>query len=173
MYRTILVLIPFSVLYACIPLGMQDAQYTQVSAPATKITLVSNNTLSPIKPGTSLATLAARATEISQQDKTDCAGYPDKFIATIPGYSPNGNWRYTFCLDPNTRYPYTRLIQVHGSRMWDIHFYTIYGSIMKSDTYPNGITEGQMLVVHWSKDEKYVYIRPYWCCVDGPGMLFF
>jgi hypothetical protein len=32
---------------------------------------------------------------------------------------------------------------------------------------------GVLGVVHWTKDGNYVYLRPYFCCVDAPGNIFF
>ncbi len=126
----------------------------------------------PSKTVSILATTIANATKKVQEHKLDCNGYPDNQNTISPDYSPNRSWRFTFCLDPNTGFTFTKFIQSNGPDTWNVPFYEAYGSTVRNDQFPDGIKSGKMLPIYWSKDGDYVYLRPYWCCIDGPGMFF-
>jgi hypothetical protein len=110
----------------------------------------------------------AQSDQLEQQNREDCLGYPD-FLRQNPNPKTNKDWRIAFCLTSDTHLGYTKIIKRDGTLSWIIPFYETYGINAKSSDFPDGIKDGEMLLTHWSSDGRFVYIEPYWCCVDGPG----
>lgn len=81
--------------------------------------------------------------------------------------SPNKEWLLVTCgSDKSTGNKITKVFRLDGSLSWDISFYEVFGASA-------GWHNGTMEVVHWTKDGKYLYIRPSLCCIDSPGYVFF
>jgi len=124
------------------------------------------------KPTLSLSRLATREsveTQVAQKELDDCNGY----LGLERGSSvPNSVWRLVYCVYSDTKYPYTKLIKNDDSKAWEVPFYDLYGITQKSESRPNGIIDGSMAVEYWSLDNRYAYMKPVWCCIDGPGLLF-
>lgn len=88
--------------------------------------------------------------------------------ALNPSYSPNGEWHSVFCLD-NQGFSVTRFINRDRKLTRDVSYYDSFWAISDQKAQNK---DGQMLIERWSEDGQYVYLRSYWCCLDGPGMLF-
>jgi hypothetical protein len=113
----------------------------------------------------------AQSDQLEQQNEEDCLGYPDKLWQN-PNPSSNKDWRLAFCINNDTKLPYTKFIKRDGTLSWGVPFYETYGVNTKSLDIPDGIKYGGMLVAFWSNDGRYAYLEPDWCCVDGPGLVF-
>lgn len=103
---------------------------------------------------------------------TDCNGYPSRTHPPDRYYSSTANWYAAYCEYPNTHFQYTAIIKAGSPSKWEIPFYETWGSHQISDTRPQGITDGEMTLLAWSPDDKYVFLKPFFCCLDGPGMMF-
>ncbi len=116
----------------------------------------------------SMATYAPTATAKAMIALKDCNGYPDKvWNISEQIYSPSGMWRIAYCQNPNTGANYTKAINVKNNVAWEVPYIDQEGQ-----NRPEGMTGGQMNFEMWSFDEKYAYFSRYYCCIDGPGMLF-
>ncbi|MBL8099072.1 MAG: PD40 domain-containing protein [Anaerolineales bacterium] len=113
----------------------------------------------------------ATSTANAQDTLEDCKGYPSNlYFARI--YSPNKIWYIAYCKYPDSNLDYTIIINTANSTSWELPFYKIWGVNQKGQYHPEGIKQGQMTITEWSKDGRYVFIEPQYCCVDGPGMIF-
>jgi hypothetical protein len=84
--------------------------------------------------------------------------------------SPNGEWISISC-DPHdpSKFNGSKIVKIGDDVIWDVSFYETFGNKFS----PDGMKVGVLGVVHWTKDGNYVYLRPYFCCVDAPGNIFF
>lgn len=99
---------------------------------------------------------------------SDCNGYPDEMWKPYdPIFSPSGLWRIAYCQHPNTGANYTKVINTRTGNYWEVPYLDRNG-----ENLPEGMTGGQMYFGMWSSDEKYAYFNRYYCCVDGPSMIF-
>jgi hypothetical protein len=134
------------------------------------ITLTATLTL-PSQAATRFASKFAHAptdTAIAQHALDDCNGYPDTFSSSRDRvYSPSGTWYVAYCKSPKTGGNYTRVINTKNLVIWDVPYLDKDGQNL-----PEGITGGQMNFEMWSIDERFVYFNRYYCCLDGPGMIF-
>lgn len=81
--------------------------------------------------------------------------------------SPNKEWLLVTCgPDRSSGRRITKIFRLDGSLSWDISFYDVFGATVGRDL-------GTLEVFHWSKDEKYLYLRPSFCCIDAPDNIFF
>lgn len=80
--------------------------------------------------------------------------------------SPNGDWQIAYCVDTETGFPYTRLLKNQDKKIWDIPFRQ---SIIPDD---HERKDGALTAKKWSEDGKFVYLDSYFCCLDGPGLMF-
>ena len=88
--------------------------------------------------------------------------------------SPNGEWLVVICNSSNSSsQTSTKVFRLDGSLKWQVPFYTTFGVYQKSSSSPDGIRDGEMKIVHWSSDNKNVYLTPYLCCLDEPENIFF
>jgi len=88
--------------------------------------------------------------------------------------SPDGNWLAVSCQPADlSKFVGTKITQLHGTTIWEVSFYDLYGIYQKSTVLPEGIQDGEMQVVHWTMDGNYVYLNPDFCCVDVPQNIFF
>jgi WD40 repeat protein len=114
-----------------------------------------------------LATGIAGATQTAQQNQIDCKGQPAR-IYFSPQKSQNGDWRTTTCIDSENGYQYTRIIQTNGTKAWNVSLYEAFVSKKSDETTKKIFKDGEMSIIHWSANGKYVYLSPYFCCLDGP-----
>lgn len=113
------------------------------------------------------ATIESAQTLQAMQD--NCEGNPSSYY--IFGdeslfVSPNKEWQVAYCVDPESGFPYTRLLKMQGGKIWDIPFRQ---SILPDD---HERMDGALRAEKWSQDGKFVYLDSYFCCLDGPGMEF-
>ena len=79
-------------------------------------------------------------------------GLPSKRI-----YSPQGNWVAIVCLEPRTG---VYSLEDH-TKSYLLDYREILGT-------GNEGAFGSLKIVYWSLDERYLYLTPYPCCMDGP-----
>lgn len=117
---------------------------------------------------------AYTSTQIAKEQEamTDCLGYSSRAHSPDRYYSLEKNWYVAYCEYPDTHFNYTAIIKADNSTRWEVPFYETWGSQQISDAWPDGIKDGEMSLFAWSPDEKYVFLNPYFCCLDGPGMMF-
>lgn len=81
--------------------------------------------------------------------------------------SPSGTWFVVNCDSENTKATaITKIAKIDKSIVWDLSFYEVFGN-------EAGINDGKMIVAQWSYDERFVYLKPYFCCTDSPQDYFF
>ncbi len=117
-------------------------------------------------------TVVANWTQIEKKNEIDCKGEPDPQFKMYSEEDGNETWHVAYCIDSISGLPYTRFIKKDGLKIWEVSFYELYGIKQKDENHPEGIKNGVIRVKEWSKDGKYAYINPGYCCLDGPGMLF-
>lgn len=106
---------------------------------------------------------APTAIVLAQIASSDCSGYPDEMWKPYNQiFSPSGMWRIAYCQYPDTGANYVKVINVKTGDFWEVPY---QGSL------PEGIT-GEMHFEMWSSDEKFAFFTRYFCCLDGPGMIF-
>ncbi len=145
---------------------------TSTTPPTVNLTPTSNYPLEPTLSQSKIATIEASMTQTVQQRLIDCDGFPDADWQ-MPISTSNDLWRVKFCKNGDTKLPYTKFIKKDGTAIWNIPFYDTYGVTQKQEGRPNGITDGRMVIAHWSPDGKYVYLKPDWCCTTIPGTVFY
>lgn len=74
--------------------------------------------------------------------------------------SPKGEWLALVCDG------YTKFFRLGGNTLWDVPFYENFG-------VQYGVSDGNLQIFHWSKDGRFVYLVPYFCCADSPQDAFF
>jgi len=138
------------------------------------VTLPASATPAPTPPPLTLTSDAPRPTLESEGiGQNECAPYQVDARPPInilnPSYSLGGKWHSVFCLD-NQGFSLTRFVNRDQNLVWNVSYYDSFWATtgQKAQNAKNG----QLLIERWSKDGQYVYLRPYWCCLDGPGMLF-
>ena len=91
---------------------------------------------------------------VKQEDyKTLCDG---KDLHPTISQSPNGEWAAIPCNQ------FTKIFRMDGTKSWKV------SSSMLS--LPDERLKNLWLFIsHWSSDQKYIYLRLFNCCVDGPG----
>lgn len=143
-----------------------------------KIQPTASSTFTPLPPREAtkyagMLVYASTQTARVQNALADCNGYPNEApYLDHRYYSSSKNWYAAYCDHSETGRSYTAIINAENTVRWEVPFYETWGIQKKSDTHPNGIMEGQMNVVAWSIDEKYVFLETYYCCLDGPGIEF-
>lgn len=145
---------------------------TSTMLPTLEVTPTSAYLLEPTLSPSTIVTIEASMTQAVQQRLIDCDGFPDADWQ-FPISTSNNLWRVEFCKDENTKLPYTKIIKKDGTITWIIPFHETYGITQKQANHPNSITNGRMVIVHWSPDGRYVYLKPDWCCIDIPGTSFY
>ena len=76
-------------------------------------------------------------------------------------FSPDHQWGSVVCDGPKQN---TIVFRLDSNQTWVLPSYSLK---FKSDSIPS-----TLMAYHWSKDGKYLYLRPYFCCADGPGLQF-
>ncbi len=114
-------------------------------------------------------TATLEAAQTLQAMKDNCEGNPSSYY--LHGdeslfISPNKEWQIAYCVHPESELPYTRLLKRQSEKIWDIPFHQ---GLMAN--HPE-IKDGALRAEKWSEDGKYVYLDSYFCCLDGPGMVF-
>jgi len=105
---------------------------------------------------------------LAQKAMSDCDGHPDKMWKPYEQiFSPSGLWRLAYCQYPTTGANYTKVIHAKTGDFWEVPYLDRNGKNL-----PEGMTGGQMKFEMWSYDEKYAYFNRYFCCLDGPNMIF-
>lgn len=91
---------------------------------------------------------------VKQKDyKTLCDG---KDLHPTISQSPNGEWAAIPCNQ------FTKIFRMDGTKSWNV------SSSMLS--LPDERLKNLWLFIsHWSSDQKYIYLRLFSCCLDGPG----
>lgn len=182
----------FAVVIALLFSGCASSTEIPVSTPASNVDVVSSETSTTIP--SPLATDAPTQTPISPTITMPVSSTPI-FVTTAPptgisslltaqatwnvcdgaeeplyknDLSPNGEWISVAC-DPHdpSKFNGAKIVKISGDVIWDVSFYDIYG------IYQNGMRAGQVSVTHWTKDGNYVFLHPYFCCVDAPEYIFF
>lgn len=115
-------------------------------------------------PGISSRTIDLAATADATVNWRVCDGAELPNLST--DLSPNKEWLIVNC-NPNPPTDVaTKVLRLDGTALWDVSFYGTFGAV-------SDITNGEMKVAHWSNDGNYVYLKPYFCCVDAPQDIFF
>jgi hypothetical protein len=157
-----------------IPVGDSASTLGPISSPSseassiTKFTLTPSNRKPTLYPG-QIATMESKATQTTQAMNENCDGFSSiEYRMSDPQslISIDGKWSAAYCIDPSSQLPYTRLIETGTGKSWDIPFYETFGAAH------HDIKDGVLEVVHWSIDGQYAYLDAYFCCLDGPGMMF-
>lgn len=90
---------------------------------------------------------------VKQEDyKTLCDG---KDLHPTISQSPNGEWAAIPCN------PFTKIFRMDGTKSWKV------SSSMLS--LPDERLNLDLFIHHWSSDQRYIYLRLFSCCLDGPG----
>ena len=112
----------------------------------------------------------AAKTAIVQNALDDCNGAPDYDWGIVKReYSPAGTWYVAYCRHSDTGVNYTKIINTINDKVWEIP----YINIVTEDGFLNDPVEGgQMILKAWSYNEKYAFFIRYFCCVDGPFLMF-
>jgi WD40 repeat protein len=114
------------------------------------------------------ATMEVRWTQTKQAINENCDGFSSVWYQlSDPQFliSPDGRWSAAYCTDPSSQLPYTKLTEAGTNKRWNIPFYETFGAA-------HNRRDGILGVIHWSVDGKYAYLDAYFCCLDGPGMMF-
>lgn len=152
-----------------LPVSLSTASLMPTQLPVPTETI----TPSHVSTGQAEAT-AYTSTQIAKEREAmaDCLGHPSGAHSPDRYYSLEKNWYIAYCEYPDTHFNYTAIIKADNSTRWEVPFYETWGSQQISDAWPDGIKDGEMSLLAWSPDEKYVFLNPYFCCLDGPGMMF-
>ena len=115
----------------------------------------------PTRTGTPLPPPLVQTVDAAIQGCQGLSFLPESYY---PKYlSPDGQWIVVICQDDGV---YTKIARVDGSVEWKVP------AIIYKDEDGNVLNPTYYVLYRWSSDNKHVYLSTYFCCIDGPSLIF-